>query len=130
MTADEEAISNEIYPVHINIKDYLKAEQAKFTLNYDASTLQVESITQAAGVSLTSDIDNEHGMVQVALDNVIAAAQNVVTVNFRVSSHAVLERGEAYKTITMSNASLTAGGVQTSTPLAAPIHYTIGFLIS
>ncbi|OZQ68757.1 hypothetical protein CA600_04870, partial [Paenibacillus sp. VTT E-133280] len=127
MAADEEAVSNEIYPVHINIKDYLKAEQAKFTLNYDASTLQVESITQASGVSLTSDIDNEHGMVQVALDNVIAAAHDAVTVNFKVSSHAVLERGEAYKTITMSNASLTAGGVQTSTPLAAPIHYTIGF---
>lgn len=126
MTANKEAISNEIYSVQVGIKDYLNAEQAEFALNYDKGILQVESITQATGVALNSDIDNEHGMVKVALNNV-AAAHNSVTVNFRVSSHAALERGEAYKTITMSNTNLTAGEVQTSSPLAAPIHYTIAF---
>ncbi|MGG4147184.1 S-layer homology domain-containing protein [Paenibacillus algorifonticola] len=127
MTAEEEAVSNEIYPVQVSIKDYLNAESVKFALNYDASTLQVESITQATGVAVDSNVDNDHGIVQVALDNVTAVTQNVVTVNFRVSSHAVLKRGENYKTITMSNPDLSAGGVQTSSPLASPIHYTIAF---
>jgi 3',5'-cyclic AMP phosphodiesterase CpdA len=127
MNAAKEAVSNEIYSVKVGIKDYLNADQAELALNYDASTLQVESITQATGVALTSDVDNEHGVVQVALQNVTAAAQEVVTVNFRVSPHAALERGEYYKSVTMSNTNLTAGGVQTSSPLAAPIHYTIAF---
>ncbi|OBZ17723.1 S-layer homology domain-containing protein [Bacillus sp. FJAT-26390] len=127
MTAVKEAVSNENYSVQVSIKDYLNAERAEFALNYDANTLQVENITQATGVALTSDIDNEHGVVKVALNNVIAAAQDLVTVNFRVSSHAALERGEDYKTITMSNTNLTAGEVQTSSPIAAPIHYTIAF---
>ncbi|OMF36928.1 hypothetical protein BK133_08425 [Paenibacillus sp. FSL H8-0548] len=128
MSAAEEAVSNELYAVHVSIKDYLNAESANFSLNYDASTLQVEGITQASGVTLTSDIDNVNGNVQVTLDHVLAAAANVVvTVNFRVSSHAVLERGEDYKTVTMNNSKLAAGGAQTSSPIAAPIHYTIGF---
>ncbi|UVI30608.1 S-layer homology domain-containing protein [Paenibacillus spongiae] len=127
MTADEEAVSNEIYSVQVSIQDYLNADRAEFALNYDANTLQVESVTQAAGVDLTSDVDNENGIVQIALGNVTAAAHDVVTVNFRVNAHAALERGEDYKTITMSNANLSAGEVQTSSPIAAPVHFTIAF---
>ncbi|GIP17710.1 hypothetical protein J40TS1_33520 [Paenibacillus montaniterrae] len=126
MTGNEEAVSNEIYAVQVSIQDYAGADQASFSLNYDPKTLQVETITEANGIAVNSTIDNENGMVQVALANLSAAAHDV-TVQFRVSSHAVLERGEAYKTITMSNTSLAAGEVQTSSPIAAPVRYTIAF---
>ncbi|MFS0724671.1 S-layer homology domain-containing protein [Paenibacillus sp. 1P07SE] len=126
MTAEEEAVSNEIYAVRVGIQDYASADEASFTLHYDPDTLQVESLTEAAGVAATSVVDNENGSVQVVLDGVSAVAHEVA-VNFRVNPHAVLARGEAYKTITMSDTSLSANEVQLSSPLAAPIHYTIGF---
>lgn len=128
MTAPAEAVSNERYPVTISIQDYIKAEQAQFALQYDSATLQVESVVQADGISLDTTTDNERGTVQIRLDKMTAAhARDAVTVNFRVNSHAVLERGEKYKRITMSQGSLTAGQVQTNSPLAPPIHYTIAF---
>ncbi|MGO4537404.1 S-layer homology domain-containing protein [Paenibacillus sp. 2TAB19] len=128
MKASEEAVSNEIYAVNVNIKDYANAETAQFELNYDPNTLQVENVDAVNGVTQTSDIDNENGIVQVNLDGLSAAvADDIATVNFRVNSEAVLARGEAYKSITMSGSELASGGVQTSSPLATPIRYTIAF---
>ncbi len=128
MSAESEAVSNDIYPVQVSIRNYLNADSAKFALHYDPNTLLVDTITAATGAAITPVIDNDNGIVMVTLGNVTAAAaRDGVTVNFKVSSNATLERGEDYKTITMSDAILTAGGVQTSSPLAAPIRYTIAF---
>ncbi|OBR68892.1 hypothetical protein A7K91_25755 [Paenibacillus oryzae] len=128
MTADNEAVSNDIYPVKISVKDYVNADQASFTLQYDPHTLQVDGIAEASGVVLSSSADNEQGRVRIGLSHLTSAnARDSVTVNFRVASHAVLERGEDYKTITMSDSSLSAGQVQTSSPIAAPVRYTIAF---
>ncbi|GBF76371.1 hypothetical protein PA598K_04837 [Paenibacillus sp. 598K] len=128
MSAAEEAVSNELYPVRIGVKDYAGAEQAQFTLHYDPGTLQVADVSAAAGVSVTPVIDNAGGVVQLALSGLsAAAARDAVTVNFRVDAQAVLARGEAYKSIRMRESSLMAGQTQTSSPLAAPLRYTIAF---
>ncbi|MGO4376515.1 cohesin domain-containing protein, partial [Paenibacillus sp. MCAF20] len=83
MKAAEEAVSNEIYAVNLNIKDYANAETAQFELNYDPNTLQVENVDAVNGVTQTSDIDNENGIVQVNLDGLSAAvADDIATVNF------------------------------------------------
>ncbi len=128
MQAAEEAVSNEIYPVKVNIKDYLSAETAQFELTYDPATLQVESVDEAEGTFESSAVDNSNGIVQVCMEKLSAAvAADMVTINFRVNSGAVLARGEAYKSIAMSGSKLAAGGIQTSTPLASPVRYTIAF---
>lgn len=128
MTAAEEAESNEIYAVEVSLQDYLNADSARFELKYDPNTLQVEHIAPASGVSETSTIDEANGTVQVGLDGISAdVADGVATISFRVNSEAVLARGEAYKTVTMSSSELASGGMATSTPLASPVRYTIAF---
>lgn len=128
MTAAEEAESNEIYAVEVRLQDYLNADTAQFELNYDPNTLQVDNIVPANGVSETSMIDEAGGTVQVGLDGISAAvAGGIATINFRVNAEAVLARGEAYKTVTMSSSQLASDSNPTSTPLASPIRYTIAF---
>jgi hypothetical protein len=128
MTAPEEAVSNEIYAVKVGMNDYANADSAGFELAYDPNTLRFEGLAEVNGVAAATTVDDDKGIVQVNLDGISpATADDIVTVNFRVNSAAVLERGEAYKSITMSSSELASGGTPTGNPLATPIRYTIAF---
>ncbi|WP_168735967.1 S-layer homology domain-containing protein [Cohnella fermenti] len=124
MSAPAEAVSNELYEVTVSLAGDRTSASSQVTLQYDPSTLTVEQIVPKNGTSISSRTDAA-GQLQFGIDG-IASSGELATVQFRVSSDAVLARGESFKQVKMTAGTLASEAGSISS-LAVPVHYTIAF---
>ncbi|MFC3800841.1 S-layer homology domain-containing protein [Cohnella sp. GCM10012308] len=124
MSAPAEAISNELYEVTVSLAGDRTSKSSKVSLQYDPSTLVVEQIVSKNGTTATKTSDAE-GVLQFDVND-IQSSGDLATVQFRVSSDAVLNRGENFKLVKMSAGTLVSDAASVSS-LAQPVRYTIAF---
>ncbi len=133
LDAPTEVISNKTFPLKLQIKNAVDLQDAYAELQYDPQTLEITTAEpKVAASSVTqNEIDPVKGQYRLQLAGLskdsLPADGTIALLNVAVKPSAKMERGEAFKSIVMSDGSFRVSVGEAVYALAAPHQYTIGF---
>lgn len=133
LDAPAEVISNKTFQLKLQIKNAVDLQDSYAQLQYDPQTLEIttDEPQVAAPFVAQNEIDSVKGQYRLQLaglsKDALPADETIALLNVAVKPSAKMERGEAFKSIVMSDGSFRMTVGEAVYALAAPHKYTIGF---
>ncbi|WP_020430902.1 S-layer homology domain-containing protein [Paenibacillus riograndensis] len=133
LDAPTEVISNKTFQLKLQVKNAGDLQDSYAQLQYDPQTLEITTAEpQVAAPSVAqNEIDPVKGQYRLQLAGLskdsLPADETIALLNVAVKPSAKMERGEAFKSIVMSDGSFRMTVGEAVYALAAPHKYTIGF---